>query len=139
MQIIFRIYLYITTCNSSDVKNGRWWFVERQQFQNYTIIICYPWYLHLYCYHWVESSAGWLLFRPVVSASTHAWFHSYTYYWNLQFLSNTILIKLRFSSLRHNSPFLAVLFRPFAFIAPKLIWFCNLSILSVIPERRRAH
>ena len=66
---------------------------------------CYAhllWYLRFYCYHCVDISAGGLLIpeviiHPVVNASVLTSFINYTYKWNLHFLINGIIIKLRFS------------------------------------------
>ena len=51
-------------------------------------------------YHWVDTSAGELLVpkgitRSVVSVSSLTWLIRYIYYWNLQFLSNLIIIKTK--------------------------------------------
>ena len=56
----------------------------------------YIWYLRLYYYHCVDTSADGLLVTdgvilPVGSASVLTLFIGYTYYWNLQFLNNVII------------------------------------------------
>ena len=59
-------------------------------------------YLRFYYYHWVDSSCGLLvpecIIRPVVRTLELPWFIRYIYNWNLQFLNNVIINKLRFSS-----------------------------------------
>jgi len=56
------------------------------------------WYLRLYYYHWVDTSAGELLVadginRPIVSMSAPTGFIRYICYWNLQFLNIVIITK----------------------------------------------
>jgi hypothetical protein len=51
-------------------------------------------------YHWVDITGVGLLvpeciIRPVVSASALTWFNRYMCYWNLQFLNNKSIIKIK--------------------------------------------
>jgi hypothetical protein len=96
----------------------------------------------------VDSSAAGLLvpegiIRPVVSASALTWYIKYICYWNLDFLNNVIIIKTKVllpHAYVHLTDFgyrlgpLVLLFTKL-----KIIWLSNISILSVIPETRRAH
>jgi hypothetical protein len=70
------------------------------------------------------------IIHPVVSALALTWFIRYIYNWNLQFLNNVIILKLRFSSLIHRwpQPILAILFRPFGFIERSPLYNKSLSI-----------
>ena len=84
-------------------------------------------YLRFYYYHWVDTSTGGLLApegvnRPVISIVTL--FIRYIYNWNLQFINNEILIKLKIYFLRHMwpEPNLATQLRPFGFLAPKIFY-----------------
>jgi len=56
----------------------------------------YIWYLRVYYYYWVDTSAGGLLvpggiIRQVGSVSALTWFIKYIYFWNLLFLNNMII------------------------------------------------
>jgi hypothetical protein len=66
---------------------------------------------------WTISPRG--IIRPVVSASALTWFIRYIYYWNLQFLNNVNVNKTKVL-LPQVKQILAILFRFFGFIAPKI-------------------
>ena len=95
----------------------------------------------------LNASTGGLLvpegiIRPVASDASLTWLIRYIFYWNLQFLNHEIIIKAMVFFPQASVPlavffvFLAILFRPFGFLAPKdckLIWLWT-YVMKVIAE-----
>ena len=98
--------------------------------QKYIDIFGYALTQYIHCIRMEENldemkTYNWTIaFRSVVSTSALPWFIWYIYYWNLQFLNNVIINKTKvLLPLRHRwpQPILAILVRPFGFIAPKTL------------------